>query len=78
MTDLYLTPTRRALLRDVADGWIRRGRIADIAQDFDARDDTRVTAQIRRLERAGLVTLHDTTWRLTDTGRAALTNGDTT
>lgn len=81
MTDLFITPTRRALLKDVADGHIHR--VAgpynpDNSIDYDARDGSRVTAQMRRLHQAGLVTLHDTTWRLTDTGRTAVTNGDTT
>lgn len=75
MTDLYLTPTRRALLRQVADSHVYR----DLDSHEVDRDGYRVDARINELVRAGLVTLHpgDVVWRLTDTGRAALTTGDT-
>lgn len=67
--DLYITPTRRALLQDVADGVIERHD----AHDYDATG-VRVTARMAELVRAGLAwrTYLNDEWRLTADGESAL------
>lgn len=80
--NLHPTPTRLALLRDVADGLV----MEDPATEVIWRDDrlggfydpntatcTRVTAKVRELENAGWVELGNlATYRLTETGKRIL------
>jgi hypothetical protein len=78
---LYPTKTRRALLRDVADGLIvaegaevyRDERLAGFYDPLTA-ERTKVTARIREMEgTVGWVAVFsDRVYRLTDAGRAVL------
>lgn len=74
--DLYPTPTRRDLLREVADERIIRGHGGG---SFHRRTHNTVTARIAEMDQAGWVELGPPEpgsgarpWRLTDTGRAVL------
>lgn len=73
MSELYPTPTRLALLRDAADGYVHR--FGSVDTDRSGRV---VIARIAELERAGWVKLDPPVadrwrfWRLTPAGRAVL------
>lgn len=74
MSELHPTPTRLALLRDVAHWHVYRRR----GVDYDSATDRTVTARMAELERAGWVELGGEReldrllWRLTPAGRAVL------
>lgn len=73
MSDLYPTKTRLALLRDVADGRVKRR----FGVDIDTWTDRTVTFRMEELERAGWVELGEFVgrsqqWQITPAGRAVL------
>jgi hypothetical protein len=70
---LYPTPTRVALLIDVAHGRVINGSNGPVLMgNSQAR---RVGARIRELISAGWVVLHDNTFRLTAAGQDILADG---
>lgn len=74
--DLYLTPTRRALLREVADGNVIRLSGGESVVLQPTRD-RKVTAEVAAMERAGWIVLVEMRfgakrWDLTDAGREQL------
>lgn len=77
MTTLHPTPTRIALLRDVANGHIRWNE-----RDGFTSFCTAVNARLTDLERAGWVRIANGGYRqtvaLTDAGRAVLTAAEPT
>jgi len=79
MPDLFPTPTRLALLRDVAAGLVCD--TDELAPHLDIGEDgtTRVAEAIWAMERAGWVVQPSDRllWELTDAGRALLEEADT-
>jgi hypothetical protein len=81
--DLYPTPARLALLRDVDDGKVADDADATPMLDLGADGFARVADAIWTMKRAGWVELppgtdepdEPGTWRLTDAGRAVLEAG---
>lgn len=80
---LYPTPTRVALLIEIADGVVfegiteeTEGRTWSTAGAEHGAPARVVTARVDELRRAGWVEIDDAeTWRLTDAGRRVLTEG---
>lgn len=88
MGELYPTPTRLALLRDVDDGRVSRSIWSSGQSDASSRTGCRVTAAIEEMSAAGWVVLNPQRWQtadvvtghgyelqywqLTDAGRAVL------
>lgn len=76
MADLYPTPTRLALLRDIRDGRVRDD--ADFTPMLHFEDDgeaktARMADRVWEMARAGWCAARVTsTWELTDAGRAVL------
>jgi hypothetical protein len=82
-TDLYPTPYRLGLLRDVADGRVRDDPDCVPMLDLGDGESVRVANAVWEMRRAGWVELppgtdepaERWTWRLTDAGRTVLEAG---
>lgn len=73
MIELYLTPSRLALLRDVDAGHV--WSTAGVAYNGASGRTKRVNAAVQEMRQAGWVEALYGQWKLTDAGRAVLDGG---